>query len=62
MPASVRAERSAAHGDATRVEITTQFVLRGASRIAGPIFARWYGRAWAQGLETLKRLMESEEL
>lgn len=44
--------------DATPVEVTTQFRLRGASRIAGPLFAAWYGRAWTQGLETLKRLME----
>lgn len=49
-------------GEATRVEATTEFVLRGASRIAGPIFAAWYGRAWARGLETLKGLMESSEL
>ena len=49
-------------GEATRVEVTTEFVLRGASRIAGPFFAAWYGRAWARGLEMLKRLMESGEL
>jgi uncharacterized protein YndB with AHSA1/START domain len=49
-------------GEATLVEVTTEFVLRGASRIAGPFFAAWYGRAWARGLETLKRLMESGEL
>jgi uncharacterized protein YndB with AHSA1/START domain len=49
-------------GEATRVEVTTEFVLRGASRIAGPFFAVWYGRAWARGLETLKGLMESGEL
>jgi uncharacterized protein YndB with AHSA1/START domain len=49
-------------GDATLVEVTTEFALRGASRIAGPFFAAWYGRAWARGLETLKGLMESGEL
>jgi uncharacterized protein YndB with AHSA1/START domain len=49
-------------GETTLVEVTTQFLLQGASRIAGPFFAAWYGRAWAQGLETLKRLMESGEL
>jgi uncharacterized protein YndB with AHSA1/START domain len=48
--------------NATLVEVTTQFVFRGASRIAGPFFATWYGRVWARGLETLKRLMESGEL
>jgi len=49
-------------GEATRVEVTTEFVLRGASRIAGPFVALWYGKAWARGLETLKGLMESGEL
>ena len=49
-------------GDATRVEVTTEFALRGVARIVGPIFAAWYGRAWARGLETLKRLMELGEL
>jgi uncharacterized protein YndB with AHSA1/START domain len=49
-------------GESTLVEVTTVFALRGASRIAGPLFAAWYGRAWARGLETLKRLMESGEL
>ncbi len=49
-------------GDATRVQVRTEFALRGASRIAGPFFVAWYGRAWAKGLETLKRLMESREL
>ncbi len=49
-------------GEASTVEVTTEISLRGASRIAGPIFAAWYGRAWARGLETLKRLMESGEL
>ncbi len=49
-------------GDGTLVEVTTEFALRGASRIAGPFFAAWYGRAWARGLETLKRMMEAGEL
>jgi uncharacterized protein YndB with AHSA1/START domain len=49
-------------GEATLVEVTTEFALRGAVRIVGPFFAAWYGRAWGRGLETLKRLMESGEL
>jgi uncharacterized protein YndB with AHSA1/START domain len=49
-------------GEATFIEVTTEFALRGASRFAGPFFAAWYGRAWARGLETLKGLMESGEL
>ena len=46
----------------TLVEVTTKLALRGASRIAGPFVAAWYGRAWSRGLETLKGLMESGEL
>jgi uncharacterized protein YndB with AHSA1/START domain len=49
-------------GEATAVEVTTELLLRGPTRIAGPFFAAWYGRAWARGLKTLKRLMESGEL
>lgn len=49
-------------GEATLVEVTTEFTLRGASRIAGPFIATWFGRSWARGLATLKRMMESGEL
>ncbi len=49
-------------GEATLVEVTTEFAFRGASRIAGPLFAAWYGRAWTRGLETLEGLMDSGEL
>ena len=49
-------------GEATRVEVTTEIRLRGVARIAGPVVDAWYGRAWARGLQTLKRLMESGEL
>ncbi len=42
--------------------ITTELSLRGPTRIVGPFFVGWYGRAWGRGLETLKRMMESEEL
>ena len=49
-------------GDATSVEVTTEFILRGAARIAGPAIAWWYGRAWARGLRTLRSLMESGDL
>ena len=49
-------------GQATIVEVTTELALRGAGRIVGPFFAAWYGRAWARGLETLKRSMESGQL
>ena len=49
-------------GEATSVEVTTEFALRGAARILGPVVAWWYGRAWARGLRTLKSLMESGEL
>jgi uncharacterized protein YndB with AHSA1/START domain len=49
-------------GDATDVQVTTEFRLHGASRIAGPAFAALYGRAWGQGLVRLKQLMESGAL
>ena len=52
------------HGDAeaTTVEVTTDIALGGAGRIVAPVFAAWYGRQWARGLETLKRMLESGEL
>ena len=49
-------------GDGTRVEVTSEIGLRGASRIFGPIVAAVYGRAWARGLTRLKQMMESETL
>jgi uncharacterized protein YndB with AHSA1/START domain len=49
-------------GDGTRVEVTSEFRLRGAMRILGPIVAVVYGRAWARGLARLKELMESGQL
>jgi uncharacterized protein YndB with AHSA1/START domain len=52
----------AREGDTTRVEVTTELAFRGASRIVAPVFTAWYGRSWARGLETLKRLMEAGEL
>ena len=50
------------NGGATDVEVTTEFALRGGTRIAGPAIAWWYGRAWARGLQSLKALMESGAL
>ena len=49
-------------GQSTGVEVTTELRLTGAGRIAAPLFAAWYGRMWARGLQTLKRLMESGDL
>lgn len=49
-------------GDATLVVVTTEFGFHGASRVVGPLFAAWYGRAWTRGLETLKGMMESGQL
>jgi hypothetical protein len=36
--------------------------LRGAARLVGPLFLRWYGRNWERGVLKLKRMMESGEL
>jgi hypothetical protein len=49
-------------GEGTSVEVTTEFLLRGASRVAGTVVAWWYGRAWSRGLRTLKGLLEAGEL
>ena len=43
----------------TRVDVTSEITLHGASRIFGPLVSAVYGRAWARGLANLKRLMES---
>ena len=49
-------------GDGTRVEVTSEIGLRGATRIFGPLVAAVYGRAWARGLANLKQMMESGAL
>jgi uncharacterized protein YndB with AHSA1/START domain len=48
--------------DGTRVDVTTELIFHGATRIIGPLVAAMYGRAWDQGLATLKRMMEAGEL
>ena len=49
-------------GRSTVVEVTTEIALKRAARIGAPLASWWYGRLWARGLETLKRLMESGDL
>jgi uncharacterized protein YndB with AHSA1/START domain len=49
-------------GGATRIEVTVDLPASGAMRLVMPVFARWYGTQWQQGLVTLTRLMESGEL
>lgn len=49
-------------GDGTRVDVTTELIFHGATRIVGPVFAAWYGRSWDRGLASLKRMMEAGEL
>ncbi|TMB56031.1 MAG: hypothetical protein E6J47_05845 [Chloroflexi bacterium] len=46
----------------TRVEVATEMFLRGPAKLFGPVFSRWYGKSWDQGLVNLKRMMESGEL
>ena len=46
-------------GDGTRVDVTTEFDLRGFTRVVGPLVAAAYGWAWARGLKKLKAMMES---
>ncbi len=43
----------------TRVVVTTDFKLRGAMRILGPVVVTVYGRGWDRGLANLKEMMES---
>ena len=54
--------RFAPDGDGTLVEVTTAFDLHGWTRIFGPVISSVFGWAWARGLRTLKRMMESGEL
>jgi uncharacterized protein YndB with AHSA1/START domain len=49
-------------GAGTRVDVTSEITLQGASRIFGPLVSAIYGRAWTRGLANLKRLMESEAI
>ena len=49
-------------GATTLVEVTIELSLRGATRIAGPLFMSWYRRAWLRGLQMLKQMMESHQL
>lgn len=46
----------------TQVSMTTVFDFRGAMRLLGPPFARWYGGACTKGLANLKRMMEAGEV
>jgi carbon monoxide dehydrogenase subunit G len=46
----------------TRVESNIDMFFRGPAKLFGPMFIRWYGRSWEEGLVNLKRMMESGEL
>jgi hypothetical protein len=46
-------------GEGTRVDVTTDFLLRGSMRLMWPLIAAIYGRAWSRGLARLKAMMES---
>ena len=52
----------APEGGGTRVVVTTDFRLRGAMRVMGPLITAVYGRGWSRGLANLKGLMESGAL
>ena len=54
--------RFAGVGDATRVDVTIDFQMRGAARLVGPPVAWLYGMAWRRGMRNLTRMMESGEL
>ena len=46
----------------TLVNANIEMFLRGPAKLFGPMFIRWYGKSWDQGMVNLKRMMESEEL
>jgi carbon monoxide dehydrogenase subunit G len=46
----------------TKVDSNIGLFLRGPAKLFGPIFTRWYGKSWDQGLVNLKRMMEAGEL
>jgi len=52
----------AAVDEGTRVEVTSEIGLRGATRLFGPLVVAVYGRGWARGLARLKQMMESGAL
>jgi carbon monoxide dehydrogenase subunit G len=54
--------RFAAVGGGTRVDANVEMFMTGAAKLFGPMFIRWYGKSWDQGLINLKRMMESGEL
>lgn len=46
----------------TRVDVVSEFHLRGVMRLIGPMFVKNYERGWDRGLANLKRMMEAGEL
>ncbi len=46
----------------TRVGSNIELFMRGAPRLFGGMFTRWYGKSWDQGLVNLKEMMESGDL
>jgi carbon monoxide dehydrogenase subunit G len=46
----------------TRVDSRIEMIFRGPVRLVGPMFMRWYGKSWEEGLRNLKRMMEAGEL
>jgi carbon monoxide dehydrogenase subunit G len=61
--ASFEAELTFATVDGgTKVDSNIELALRGPAKLFGPMFTRWYGKSWDQGLVNLKRMMESGEL
>ncbi len=49
-------------GGGTQVNATLEMFVRGPAKLFAPMFGRWYGKNWNQGMANLKRMMESGEL
>lgn len=46
----------------TQVDANIEMLMRGPAKLFGPMFIRWYGKSWDQGMVNLKRMMEAGEL
>jgi carbon monoxide dehydrogenase subunit G len=46
----------------TRIDVNIEMDLRGAARLFGGTFMRWYQKSWDEGLIRLKAMMEAGDL
>ena len=46
----------------TQVHANLEMFIRGPAKLFAPMFVRWYGKNWNQGMANLRRMIESGEL